>query len=95
MLTQLDLARRFNASIPIPNVNTQQELAHLLRHTGAFSDRDQSRAIAEIESQVGSKDIGLGVKQILNAIGTAKQDEDVADRFAWVISDAIASAQVV
>ncbi|KAF2102020.1 AAA-domain-containing protein [Rhizodiscina lignyota] len=95
VLSQLDLLRRFNASIPVPNVQTQQELAHILRHTGSFSDRDQGRAIAEIESQTGSKEIGLGIKDILMGIGTAKQHEDVADQFAWFISDAIASSKVI
>lgn len=53
-------------------------------------------AIVNIHSPVGSKDIGLGSKQILIAIGTAKQDENVADRFAaWVTSDAIAPTKVV
>jgi vesicle-fusing ATPase len=75
VLTQLDLFSRFDAEIAVPNVNSQQELAHILRASGAFEDRDQQRAIS--------------IKKILTGIETAKQDQDVPGRFARVISRAI------
>lgn len=91
VLTQLDLFNRFDAEIAVPNVNTQRELAHVLAHSGAFSERDQQRAIGEIQEFTGSSEIGVGVKKILTAIETAKQDQDVPGRFARVISGAIAA----
>lgn len=91
MLNQLDLFSRFDAEIAVPNVNTQAELAALLQHSGAFSDRDQQRAIGEIQEITGSADVGVGVKKILTAIETAKEDQDVPGRFARVMSHAIAA----
>jgi vesicle-fusing ATPase len=75
----------------VPNVNTQAELAHILQHSGAFSDRDQQRAIAEIQEITGSAEIGVGIKKILTGIETAKQDQDMPGRFARVMSRAIAA----
>lgn len=91
VLTQLDLFSRFDAEIAVPNVNTQAELANVLRESGAFSDDDQKRAISEIEEITGSQDIGVGIKKILTGIETAKQDQDVPGRFARVMSRAIAA----
>ncbi|KAF3050918.1 transport between ER and Golgi ATPase protein [Didymella keratinophila] len=91
VLTQLDLFSRFDAEIAVPNVNTQPELAHVLQASGAFSDRDQQRAISEIQEITGSTEIGVGIKKILTGIETAKQDQDVPGRFARVMSRAIAA----
>ncbi|KAF2808032.1 AAA-domain-containing protein [Mytilinidion resinicola] len=88
VLHQLQLV--FNAQIVVPNVNTQEELAHVLRHSGVFSDRDQQQAVTEIQEMTGSTEIGVGIKQILEGIRTAKQDKDVAGRFARIMSQAIA-----
>ncbi|KAH8727920.1 P-loop containing nucleoside triphosphate hydrolase protein [Phaeosphaeriaceae sp. PMI808] len=91
VLTQLDLFSRFDAEIAVPNVNSQQELAHILRESALFEDRDQQRAIGEIQEITGSQEIGVGIKKILTGIETAKQDQDVPGRFASVISRAIAA----
>ncbi|KAF9696834.1 hypothetical protein EKO04_005579 [Ascochyta lentis] len=91
VLTQLDLFSRFDAEIAVPNVNTQAELAHVLQESGAFSDRDQQRAVSEIQEITGSTEIGVGIKKILTGIETAKQDQDVPGRFARVMSRAIAA----
>lgn len=91
VLQQLDLFSRFDADIAVPNVNTQSELAHILQHSGAFSDRDQNRAIGEIQEITGSAEVGVGIKKILTAIQTAREDQDVPGRFARVMSQAIAT----
>ncbi|KAF2853894.1 AAA-domain-containing protein [Plenodomus tracheiphilus IPT5] len=91
VLTQLDLFSRFDAEIAVPNVNTQAELANVLQESGAFSDRDQQRAITEIQEITGSAEVGVGIKKILTGIETAKQDQDVPGRFARVMSRAIAA----
>jgi len=91
VLTQLDLFSRFDAEIAVPNVNTQAELAHVLQESGAFSERDQQRAITEIQEITGSTNVGVGIKKLLTGIETAKQDQDVPGRFARVISRAIAA----
>ncbi|KAF2445715.1 AAA-domain-containing protein [Karstenula rhodostoma CBS 690.94] len=91
VLTQLDLFSRFDADIAVPNVNSQPELAQVLQQSGAFSDGDQQRAIGEIQEITGSTDVGVGIKKILTAIETAKEDQDVPGRFARVMSSAISA----
>lgn len=91
VLVQLELFARFKADIAVPNVNTQGELANVLSESGAFSDSDQQRAISEIEEITGSKEIGVGIDNILSGIETAKQDQDVPGRFARYMSSAIAA----
>lgn len=89
MLSQLGLFSRFDAEILVPNVNTQAELAHILQRSGAFSSRDQQRAVAEIQEMTGSAQVGLGIKKVLTAIKTAREDQDVPGRFARVISKGV------
>ena len=80
----------FDADIPVPNVNTPQELAHILRESDAFSESDhQRRAIDELRELTGSDEVGVGVKKILLGIETARQDEDMPGRFASVIARAV------
>lgn len=91
VLQQLDLFNRFDAEIAVPNINTQQELAHILQKSGAFSDNDVQRTIGEIQEVTGNQEIGVGIKKILTGIETAKQDEDMPGRFARVMASAIAA----
>lgn len=91
MLNQLGLFSRFDAEIAVPNVNTQAELTHILQSSGTFSDRDQQRAIGEIQEITGSAEVGVGIKKILTAIKTAEEDWDVPGRFARVMSQAMAA----
>ncbi|KAF2254415.1 AAA-domain-containing protein [Trematosphaeria pertusa] len=90
LLDQLDLFHRFDTDIAVPNVNTQAELAHILQCSG-MSDSDQQRAIRKIQEATGSAEVGVGIKKILTAIRTAKEDQDVPGRFARVMSQAIAA----
>ena len=91
VLNQLDLYRRFDAEIAVPNINTQAELAHLLQYSGVFSESNQQRTIADIQEITGSKDVGVGIKKVLTAIKTAEEDQDVPGRFARIMSQAIAA----
>jgi vesicle-fusing ATPase len=91
VLQQLDLFSRFDYEIPVPNVGTQAELAHILQHSGVFSEQDQNRAIREIEETTGTRDIQVGVKTILTTIETAKEDSDMPGRFARALTRSIAA----
>lgn len=90
VLQQLQLD--FKAQIAVPNVNTQEELAYIMRDSEIFSDADVQRAIGQIEDTVGKKEIGVGVQQVLLGIQTAMQDRDRAGRFAEVMADNISEA---
>ena len=87
------LQLNFEAQIAVPNVNSQQELAHVMQDSGAFDSNDIQRAIGEIEQTVGNRNIGVGIRQVLLRIQTAMQDADRANRFAEVMCEAIADAQ--
>ena len=93
VLQQLDLFSRFDAEIPVPNVNSQRELGFILEESRAFPSSDQVKsAIDEIQATTGGSEVGVGIKKILTGIETAKQDpQDMAGRFAAVMSQAIAA----
>ncbi len=92
VLQHLDLFDSFNSEIAVPNVNTYAELEHILRHSGVLADHELQRALDEIRETTRSDEkVGVGIKKILLGIETAKQDQDMAGRFAGVISKAIAA----
>jgi vesicle-fusing ATPase len=88
VLQQLQLD--FQAQIAVPNVNTQDQLAKIMQHSGIFSDSEIRGAIADIAESTGGDQIGVGVQRVLLGIQTAMQDENRAGRFAEVMADAIA-----
>jgi vesicle-fusing ATPase len=88
VLQQLQLD--FQQEIAVPNVNTQDQLAKIMQHSGIFSDSEIRGAIRHIEETTGSKEIGVGVARVLLGIQTAMQDQDRPSRFAEVMADAIA-----
>jgi vesicle-fusing ATPase len=85
----------FMAQIAVPNVRTQQELAHVMEESGAFpNSQDIERVINELHQVTGRQEIGVGIRQILTIIQTACQDErDRAGRFAELMADAMADSQ--
>lgn len=91
VMQQLEL--NFDAEIAVPNVRSQQELAHIMQESGAFEQQDIQRAIGEIEQTVQSREIGVSVRRILLGIQTAMQDPDRAGRFAEIMCEQIANAQ--
>lgn len=91
VLQQLQLY--FKAQIAVPNVLSQQELAHVMQESGAFGPSDVQRVIGEIEETTGKRELGVGIQQVLLGIQTAMQDSDRAGRFAEVMCEAIADAQ--
>ncbi|RMZ87482.1 hypothetical protein DV736_g5290, partial [Chaetothyriales sp. CBS 134916] len=92
VLQQLDIWNDFNADIPVANVRSYDELAHVMNDTAAFKagPSDIQRAIAEIKQITGSETVGVGIKKVLLAVETAKQDADMVGRFAGVMARAVA-----
>lgn len=89
VLQNLDVYNHFNAEIGVPNLGSYDELAHVMKESRAFSPEDIGRALHEIRDITQSNDVGVGIKKILLAIETAKQDSDRAMRFASVVQRAI------
>ena len=90
ILRELDLFRKFNSDIYVPSLNTYEELTQVMQQSGAFSPHDIQSSVEEIKDITRSDDVGVGIKKILLGIETAKQDADVAKRFAGVMARAVA-----
>ncbi|KAK5954253.1 transport between ER and Golgi ATPase protein [Knufia fluminis] len=94
VLQQLDMFGYFNSDVSVPTLRTFDELALVMKESGAFAGDDIRNAIEEIRDITRAEDVGVGVKKVLLGIETAKQDEgNMASRFASVIARAIAEKQ--
>ncbi|RPA83589.1 AAA-domain-containing protein [Ascobolus immersus RN42] len=90
VLQQMDVLNAFDAEIAVPNVTGFEQLAHVLKETGAFPSQEQQKAMNELQQNLaGASDLSVGIKKILLGIETARQDEDSAGRFAEVITRAV------
>lgn len=90
LMQQLSIWNNFSSDIPVGNVNSYQELQHIMNESQAFTPQEVQDAIREIQEITGAQDVGVGIKRVLLAIETAKQDVDKASRFAGVLGRAIA-----
>ncbi|KAI1006867.1 Vesicular-fusion protein [Podosphaera aphanis] len=95
VMRQLDLQQIFNRELAVPNVNTQQELAAVLREMKAFKNEgDVAETLNELREITGSNHVGVGIKKVLLAVGEARQEPgNMTGRFAEVISQQIAASR--
>jgi vesicle-fusing ATPase len=90
VLSQLDLLNSFDAEIAVPNVANQKELQAVLGELGLFARQDQGRVLAEIEQYTGTKELNVGIKKVLMAAETARQDvNDTVGRFVSIVGRAV------
>ncbi|KAF8533957.1 P-loop containing nucleoside triphosphate hydrolase protein [Trichophaea hybrida] len=90
VLSQLDLLNSFDAEIAVPNVANQKELQAVLGELGLFAPQDQGRVLEEIEQYTGTKELNVGIKKILMAAETARQDvNDTVGRFVSIVGRAV------
>ena len=92
VLQQLDIFNNFNSDLSVPELQTYDELAFVMKHTKAFSDDDIRKSISEIKDITRSDKCQVGIKKVLLGIETAKQDTDMAVRFGGVIARSIAES---
>ena len=85
VLQDLDILNSFDSDLPVNNVRTFQELQYIMGESGAFSGSDSERALNEIASRIQESELNIGVKKVLLSIETAKQDADMAGRFAQLV----------
>lgn len=90
VLQQLDMFGHFNSDVSVPTLRTFDELALVMKESKAFAGDDVRNAIEEIRDITRSEEVGVGIKKVLLGIETAKQDANMASRFASVIARAIA-----
>lgn len=90
VLAQMDLLSSFDAEIPVPNVANQKELQSVLPELQLFSPEDQTLALKGIEEYTGTTDLNVGIKKILMAAETARQDTaDPVGRFVGIMGKAV------
>lgn len=89
MLKQLDIYNSFNSDVKVPYVETYEELALVLEQSNDFTPQEIQQALQGIGGIVDHGKVGVGIKRILLAIETAKQDVDKVARFSRAISRAI------
>lgn len=95
MLQQLDLYASFDRELAVPNVNTHQELASVLREVRAFEDDgDLAESLNILRDMEGSDKVGVGIKRVLLGVETARQSPDVRGAFADVMSKMMASTRL-
>lgn len=83
VLQQLNLVRSFNKQVAVPNVNDHNELASVLREVKAFdNEEDVEKSLHEIRETTQSDELGVGIKDVLFSIATARQSDDKPGRFA-------------
>jgi vesicle-fusing ATPase len=90
ILQQLDIFNNFNSDLSVPELQTYDELAFVMKHSKAFSYDDIRKSVDEIKAITRSETCQVGIKKILLGIETAKQDSDMALRFAGVMARCIA-----
>jgi len=94
VLKNLDVYNSFNADIMVPNVNTYDELRHVMEQSETFDAQEIAQALEEIGGIIDDGKIGVGVKKVLLGIETAKQDVDKVGRFVRVINRAIEEERI-
>ncbi|KAI5295877.1 transport between ER and Golgi ATPase protein [Ascosphaera acerosa] len=88
VLERLKLYRDFDAKVHVPTVRSYDELALVLRETRAFGDDHAAvqRVLDSIREVTAAQAIGVGIKEVLGAISTARQDEDMAEGFVTAMA---------
>lgn len=68
-MQQLNVFNSFSHELAVPYVQTQAELAHILREVGVFgNDADVTQSLNELSSITGTDEVGVGIKRVLLAI---------------------------
>ncbi|KAA8895380.1 P-loop containing nucleoside triphosphate hydrolase protein [Sphaerosporella brunnea] len=90
VLSQLDLLNNFDAEIAVPNVANHQELQAVLNELDLFSPQDQETVLKQIKEYTGTQKLNVGIKKILMAAETARQDvSDQVGRFVSIVGRAV------
>lgn len=84
ILQQLDLTSIFNKEIAVPSLHSLSELEHVLKDQQIF--RDQGALVEALnrvaEATQGSNEINVGIKNILEIAGSARNLEE-QEKVEW------------
>jgi vesicle-fusing ATPase len=93
VLDELDLLRKFNTQISVPNVNNLKELGTILYQKNALAEPDLRNMMSDLEIELQGDNIGVGVRDILEALEIAKRAEDVPSRLRSELLNIIGMAR--
>lgn len=86
-LQQLEIFEDFEREIPVPNVNTAEELGYILNERTNFQGQDIRRILTDLQDRSGKETIDAGIKDILAGIGVAG---DRSEKFTDYLSKIVA-----
>jgi vesicle-fusing ATPase len=90
ILGQMDLLNSFDAQIAVPNVSSHQELQKVLGELDLFETEEQVQVLNELADSTGTRELSVGIKKILMAAETARQDkENKVGRFTGILIRAV------
>ncbi|KAK3902578.1 P-loop containing nucleoside triphosphate hydrolase protein [Staphylotrichum tortipilum] len=91
VMEQLDITTAFDREIRVPAVQNAQEMAAVLRGSGAFGGPDDVKEVMNKVAQFTESDrVGVGIKTILTTAETARLSNQPADWFAEQVAGQIA-----
>jgi vesicle-fusing ATPase len=86
-LSDLGLLNAFTMELAVPNVLTGQELSNVLVETGAFDERACQQIPRWLSENTGSSKVGVGVKDILEALARSKKSANMVERFVEIMAE--------
>ncbi|KAL8365207.1 hypothetical protein RB595_004150 [Gaeumannomyces hyphopodioides] len=92
VLDQLDIMDSFDREIAVPAVRNLKELGEVLAESQLFEPSDVNACLNGVQGITGTDSIGVGVKTVLSTAAGAQMARDPVDRFAELLSRAVASS---
>ncbi|KAH7146048.1 P-loop containing nucleoside triphosphate hydrolase protein [Dactylonectria macrodidyma] len=91
VLRLLEIDMDFAKRVPVPAVNSLQELAVVLQDSRMFNTADVGQAIRIIQGRTGSDQVGVGIKTILDCIFEARSggNQEVLETFTDLLCEKI------
>lgn len=87
ILQQLDFSSIFNKEIAVPSLHNLNELESVLQQQRTFSDQRYLVEAMNRVAEVGSNEINVGIKSILEIAGSAKALENEEQRVDWFVDE--------
>jgi vesicle-fusing ATPase len=87
VLSELGLLNAFSSETPMPYVLNGTELSNVLAGSRAFDDRAIRQIPKWLAEETGSERVGVGVKDILTAIGRSKKSENMVEKFVEIMGE--------
>lgn len=87
ILQQLDFSSIFNKEIAVPSLRSLNELEMVLQEQQIFRDQRYLVEAMNRVAEVGSNEINVGIKSILEIAGSAKTLENEEQRVDWFVDE--------